>query len=70
MVYLFIYNNVSVGDSTHNKVIFRELSPTYLSFIDLERGVFGEILPEVIIFPEGWEKLCKNIKCFLSGRPF
>jgi hypothetical protein len=25
----------------------------YLSFIDLERGGFGEILPEVMIFPEG-----------------
>jgi hypothetical protein len=25
----------------------------YLSFIDLERGEFGEILPEVMIFPEG-----------------
>ena len=24
-----------------------------LSFIDLERGGFGEILPEVMIFPEG-----------------
>ena len=25
----------------------------HLSFIDLERGGFGEILPEVMIFPEG-----------------
>jgi hypothetical protein len=25
----------------------------YLSFIDLERGGFGEILPEEMIFPEG-----------------
>jgi hypothetical protein len=25
----------------------------YLSFIDLERGGFGKILPEVMIFPEG-----------------
>ena len=26
----------------------------YLSFIDPERGGFGEIFPEVMIFPEGF----------------
>ena len=29
---------------------------TYLSFIDPERGGFGEIFPEVMIFPEGFSR--------------
>ena len=29
------------------------MSSILLSFVDLERGGFGEILPEVMIFPEG-----------------
>jgi hypothetical protein len=36
----------------------------YLSFIDLERGGFGEILPEVMIFPEG---LCPEGNIITSG---
>jgi hypothetical protein len=36
----------------------------YLSFIDLERGGFGEILPEVMIFPEG---LCPSGNIITSG---
>jgi hypothetical protein len=28
-----------------------------LSFIDLERGGFGEILPSVMIFPEGLHRI-------------
>ena len=29
------------------------VSMRFLSFIDLEQGGFGEILPEVMIFPDG-----------------
>jgi hypothetical protein len=36
----------------------------HLSFIDLERGGFGEILPEVIIFPEG---LCPEGNIITEG---
>ena len=36
----------------------------YLSFIDLERGGFGEILPEVMIFPEG---LCPEGNIITEG---
>ena len=35
-----------------------------LSFIDLERGGFGEILPEVMIFPEG---LCPEGNIITEG---
>ena len=35
-----------------------------LSFIDLERGGFGEILPEVMIFPEG---LCPDGNIITEG---
>ena len=30
-----------------------QLTIEYLSFIDPERGRFGELYPEVMIFPEG-----------------
>ena len=36
----------------------------HLSFIDLERGGFGEILPEVMIFPEG---LCPEGNIITEG---
>jgi hypothetical protein len=36
----------------------------YLSFIDLERGVFGGILPEVMIFPKG---LCPEGNIITEG---
>ena len=36
----------------------------HLSFIDLERGGFGEILPEVMIFPEG---LCPEGNIIIEG---
>ena len=36
----------------------------HLSFIDLERGGFGEILPEVMIFPEG---LCPKGNIITEG---
>jgi hypothetical protein len=36
------------------RLTFQPVRCEYLSFIDLERGGFGEILPEVMIFsPEG-----------------
>ena len=37
-----------------------------LSFIDLERGGFGEILHEVMIFPEG---LCPEGNIITEGQP-
>jgi hypothetical protein len=36
----------------------------YLSFIDRERGGFGGILPEVMIFPEG---LCPEGNIITEG---
>jgi hypothetical protein len=45
--------NTTFNFSQLNIQLFTQLNIQLLSFIDLERGGFGEILPEVMIFPEG-----------------
>ena len=41
-------------DRISRRIQCRAWERQYLSFIDPERRVFGEIFPEVMIFPEGF----------------
>jgi hypothetical protein len=46
------------------QLLFRELHVSYLSFIDPERGGFGVIFPEVMLFSEG---LCPEENIITEG---
>jgi hypothetical protein len=49
---------------SRREIVQDDVATEYLSFIDRERGGFGGILPEVMIFPEG---LCPEGSIITEG---